>query len=183
MLLAKSIIKFFHFLNKYLPDNFSADYSFYILKFNLIENAVNMDLIKYSTFCYFFERNNLNSLFSYIFDKNIEISVISKTIDILEKYKISKFEHSSLNDDYLLLQKIKGEIDCNFRNKFYLLYRLANKEILLRQLNLFKLLLRILSDGYEIGMNKYYDELEDENSFLINRSILNQYFEYRTIKL
>ena len=142
-----------------------------------------MDLIRYTTFCYFFENNTLDSLFTYSFDKDIEINVISRVIEILETYKKKKFERSSLDDDLILLLKTKSSKNCNFRTLITLIYRVANKQILVRQINLFKLLLRILRDDFEIGMTNFYEDLEDKNTFNLNRLIFKQYFKYRTIKL
>lgn len=175
--------RFFRYLKYLLPKNFIDDYSHYILKFNLVEKVLNMDLIRYTTFCYFFENNTLDSLFTYSFDKDIEINVISRVIEILETYKKKKFERSSLDDDLILLLKTKSSKNCNFRTLITLIYRVANKQILVRQINLFKLLLRILRDDFEIGMTNFYEDLEDKNTFNLNRLIFKQYFKYRTIKL
>jgi hypothetical protein len=175
--------KFFRYLKYILPKNFTDESSHYILKFNLIEKAINMDLLKYATFSYFYEKNSLDVLFTYRFEKDIEIVIVKKILSLLETYRNKKYEISSLEEDKILLDKIKNSSGYNVRKLFALIYRVANKEILSRQINLLNLLLQILNDGFETGMEKFYEGLEEKENYNLNRLIFKEYFKFRTIKL
>ena len=151
---------------------FSGSAFFCFLSFSLKSNFLNLDLIKYATFYYFYENEMSEQFFSYTYETNLEIKIIQKILNLLELTKKKKEEITTLEEDLKIYEDLIEMKSDNLKLKFSLIFRINQKKIINKQIYIYSLILNIL-------FNKEKQSNIEYNIEKNCKRMIDQYFKYK----
>lgn len=109
---------FFKYLQYIFPRLYIEEEDYIVLKFPLKQKILNLELIKYATFFYFFENDLSQEYFSYTFHLEYEIKIIENIINLLQITKRKKKELTTLEEDIKIYNEINQNNDNFLRYKY-----------------------------------------------------------------
>ena len=159
-------------IDKYLEKIFGDKYQtknddpiYNSIKIKIEFNNICTDLLQYYRFMYFYEEKNAKEFFKYHFNLDLEIKIITLSIDFLKnKLKIMEINFSFDNDFKELENEIFNKKDANYFKANLLMFRLSQKIILKNQIDLLNYILKIMTKYKEhiSGYNSIFDFIEKE---------------------
>jgi hypothetical protein len=173
---------FSNHLQETIKNNFS--FNFNTLFFKLKVKKVNLKFLNYIRFFYFYEIEDINLFVEYSFNYDIELEILTRTIDLLRiSLEKKNFSHS-LEQDYLLLKEIfhnrNNELNCDNEMRFFyiLIFRITQKLNLIKQIEYFENIKEIL-EAYAVNCLK---ENFNEKNILNSLDKLKIYIEKIEVK-
>ena len=163
---------FFKYLQYIFPKLFNEEDEFVVLSFSLKSNFLNLDLIKYATFYYFYENEMSEQFFSYTYETNFEIKIIQNILNLLELTKKKKEEITTLEEDLKIYEDLIKMKSDNLKLKFSLIFRINQKKIINKQIYIYSLILNIL-------FNKEKQSNIEYNIEKNCKRMIDQYFKYK----
>jgi len=162
---------FFKYLQYIFPRLFLEEENYVVLNFPLKKNFLNLDLIKYSTFYYFYENDCPQDYFSYSFSVEHETKIIENLLTLLNYTQKKKCEISNLEEDMKIYDELITNKSDNFRHKFSLIFRINQKKIINQHIQAYNYVLQVLSS--KMSYTDFTDEQASE------RLMVKQYFKFR----
>ena len=165
-------------IDKYLEKIFGDKYQtrnddpvYNTIKINIEFNNISTDLLKYYRFMNFYEDKNAKEFFNYHFNLDLEIKIITLSIDFLKnKLKSMEINYSFDKDFKELENEIFNKKDANFFKTNLIIFRLSQKIILKNQIDLLNYIFKI--------MEKYKNDISGYNSifdFIEKEKYVNEY--------
>ena len=119
---------FFKYLQYIFPRLFVEEVDYVVLNFPLKKNFLNLDLVKYSTFYYFYDNDCSQEYFSYSFNIDHEKGIIENLLTLLNYTQKKRCEASTLQEDLKIYDELVSNKSDNLRLKFSLIFRINQKK-------------------------------------------------------
>ncbi len=167
------------FFSKYLHETIKDNISFNTLFFKLKVKKVNLNLLNYIRFFYFYEVDEIDQFIDYKFEYETELVILNRTIELLKLSLEKKNLLNSLEEDYILLKEIfcnrKSSDSCKNEMRFFyiLIFRITQKLNLIKQIGYFENIKNILA-GY---VRYTIQENSNDQNFLNNNQRIKFYLE------
>ena len=159
-------------IDKYLEKIFGDKYQtknddpiYNTIKIKIEFNNICTDLLQYYRFMHFYEEKNAKEFFKYHFNLDLEIKIITISIDYLKnKLKLKEINFSFDNDFKELENEIFNKKDADYFKTNLLIFRISQKIILKNQIDLLNYILKIMTKykKYISGYNSIFDFIEKE---------------------